>query len=59
MTDDTKDLIKEVRQLREELRQVREVVNSLVQIVMEMDEFDDETEFPAVPGSQSISSFNN
>ncbi|MBI5000063.1 MAG: hypothetical protein HZB92_00835 [Euryarchaeota archaeon] len=59
MTDDTKELIKEVRHLREELRQIREVVNSLVQIVMEMDEFEDEPEFPSLPGSQSPPSFNN
>ncbi|MEW5936965.1 MAG: hypothetical protein AB1665_03990 [Candidatus Thermoplasmatota archaeon] len=46
MTDPTVELLAEVRRLREELRQVKEVVNTLVQMVMEMEEMDDDAPPP-------------
>jgi hypothetical protein len=46
----TQELIEEIRQLRTELRHMQEVVNSLVNIVMEMD--DGQEEYDTLPANQ-------
>jgi hypothetical protein len=46
----TQELIDEIRQLRTELKHMQEVVNSLVNIVMEMD--DGQEEYDALPTNQ-------
>lgn len=53
MADQTAELLEEVRKLREELKQIKEVVNTLVQMVMEMEELDDESP-PPFPGNQQF-----
>jgi hypothetical protein len=46
----TQELVEEIRQLRTELKHMQEVVNSLVNIVMEMD--DGQEEYDALPANQ-------
>jgi type III secretory pathway lipoprotein EscJ len=50
MDKTTQDLIEEIRQLRIELKHMQEVVNSLVNIVMDMD--DGQEEYDALPANQ-------
>ncbi len=42
MTTTTEDLLKEIRELRAELRQMQSIVNSLVNIVIDMEDLDEE-----------------
>lgn len=46
MADDAKELIAEIDRLREDVRQLREIVNVLVNVVMEEDFEEEESEFP-------------
>ncbi len=50
MDKTTQELLNEIRQLRTELKHMQEVVNSLVNIVMEMD--DGQEEYDALPTNQ-------
>jgi hypothetical protein len=50
MDKTNQELIEEIRQLRTELKHMQEVVNSLVNIVMEMD--DGQEEYDAIPSNQ-------
>lgn len=50
MAEDDKELLAEIARLREDLKQLREIVNVLVNVVMEEDLEDEESEFPSYPG---------
>jgi len=52
MDTTTQELLNEIRQLRTELKHMQEVVNSLVNIVMEMD--DGQEEYDALPTNQKF-----
>ncbi len=58
MADDNQELLREVQRLRSEVQQLREVVNSLVTMVMEMEEFDDEPEPPFRPPEDNFTLYN-
>ncbi len=51
MTNETQELLNEIKQLRSELRHMQEIVNSLVNIVMEMEA--DGDEYDVMPSNQS------
>ena len=53
LADTDKELLAEIARLREDLRQLREIVNVLVNVVMEEDLEEDESEFPSYPGNDS------
>jgi uncharacterized coiled-coil DUF342 family protein len=46
----TQELVEEIRQLRNELKHMQEIVNSLVNIVMDFEEV--EEEYDVTPASQ-------
>ena len=50
MDKTTQELVEEIRQLRTELKHMQEVVNSLVNIVMDMD--DGQEEYDVLPTNQ-------
>lgn len=50
---DEKELLAEIARLREDVRQLREIVNVLVNVVMEEDFEEEETEFPTYPNSEN------
>jgi hypothetical protein len=52
------DLLHEIKSLRSEVQQLREIVNSLVNIVMEYEEMDDEMELPVRPPQDNFSLHN-
>jgi cell division septum initiation protein DivIVA len=58
MANDNDELLREVKRLRSEVQQLREVVNSLVTMVMEMEEFEDEHEPPFRPPEDNFSLLN-
>lgn len=54
MADSEPELVAEIARLREDLKQLREIVNVLVNVVMEDDLEDEETEgFPSYPNSET------
>ena len=53
MSESDKDLLAEIARLREDLKQLREIVNVLVNVVMEDDLEEDDSEFPSFPGNES------
>lgn len=59
MTDNDKELVAEIARLREDLKQLREIVNVLVNVVMEEDLEDEETEgLPTYPGTEKFNIYN-
>ena len=52
------ELIGEIKRLRTEVQQLREVVNTLVNMVMEFDEPEDEMEPPMRPMQDNFSIYN-
>ncbi len=52
------ELLHEIKRLRSEVQQLREIVNSLVNIVMEYEEMDDEMELPVRPPLDNFSLHN-
>lgn len=50
MDKTTQELVEEIRQLRNELKHMQEIVNSLVNIVMDFEEV--EEEYDVTPASQ-------
>ncbi len=54
MADSETELVAEIARLREDLKQLREIVNVLVNVVMEDDLEEEETEgFPSYPNSEN------
>lgn len=53
MAEDDKELLAEIARLREDVKQLREIVNVLVNVVMEEDLEEEESEFPTYPGSEN------
>jgi len=47
------ELLAEIARLREDLKQLREIVNVLVNVVMEEDVEEDETDFTPYPGGEN------
>lgn len=52
-TVDDKELLAEIARLREDLRQLREIVNVLVNVVMEEEFEDEDTDFQSPQGPES------
>ncbi len=57
MKTTTEDLLKEIRELRAELRQMQSIVNSLVNLVMDIDELDEEGAL-VIPDPDNFSMYN-
>jgi hypothetical protein len=53
LAEGNQEFLAEIARLREDLRQLREVVNILVNVVMEEEWEEDETEFPSHPSSEN------
>lgn len=53
MAEINQELLAEIARLREDLKQLREIVNVLVNVVMEEDVEEDETDFPSYPGGEN------
>lgn len=53
MAEGEQELVAEIARLREDLRQLREIVNVLVNVVMEEDVEEEETDFPSYPGGDN------
>jgi hypothetical protein len=58
MADSDKELLSEIKRLRTEVQQLREVVNTLVNMVMEFEETDDDMEPPVRPPQDNFSIYN-
>jgi len=58
MPKNNDELLGEIKRLRNEVQQLREVVNSLVNMVMEFDEAEDEMEPPVRPPQDNFSIYN-
>jgi len=54
LADNESELVAEIARLRDDLKQLREIVNVLVNVVMEDDLEDEETEgFPGYPSAEN------
>ncbi len=58
MTPTTEDLLREIRELRAELRQMQSIVSSLVNIVIDMEELDEEWILPMPEGLDNYPMYN-
>ncbi len=58
MTPTTEDLLREIKELRAELRQMQSIVSSLVNIVVEMEELDEEWVLPMPEGINDYPMYN-
>lgn len=58
MTPTTEDLLREIRELRAELRQMQSIVSSLVNIVIDMEELDEEWILPMPEGLENYPMYN-
>jgi len=58
MTPSTEDLLREIRELRAELRQMQSIVSSLVNIVIDMEEVDDEWVLPMPDSGENYPMYN-
>ena len=58
MTPTTEDLLREIKELRAELRQMQSIVSSLVNIVIDIEELDDEWILPMPEGSDNYPMYN-
>jgi hypothetical protein len=57
VTTTTEDLLKEIKELRAELRQMQTIVNSLVNLVMDIEELDEEGSL-VIPDPDNFSMYN-
>ena len=53
MAEGNQELLAEIARLRDDLKQLREIVNVLVNVVMEEDVEEEETDFPSYPGGEN------
>jgi len=53
LAEDNKELLTELARLREDLKQLQEVVNVLVNVVMEEDLEEEESEWTAARGNEN------
>jgi len=53
LAEGNQELLAEIARLREDLKQLREIVNVLVNVVMEEDVEEEESEFPSYPGNEN------
>ncbi|MCK4758085.1 MAG: hypothetical protein KAS67_06525 [Thermoplasmata archaeon] len=58
MSVTTEDLVREIRQLRAELQQMRTIVNSLVNIIVDVEGLDEETEMFIPDSSENYLMYN-
>ncbi len=58
MTPTTEDLLREIKELRAELRQMQSIVSSLVNIVVEMEELDEDWILPMPEGMDNYPMYN-
>ncbi len=58
MTPTTEDLLREIKELRAELRQMQSIVRSLVNIVIEQEELDEEWILPMPEGLDNYPMYN-
>jgi hypothetical protein len=58
MAKSNDELLGEIKRLRTEVQQLREVVNSLVNMVMEFEEVDDDMDLPMRPPQDNFSLHN-
>jgi hypothetical protein len=58
MAKSNDELLGEIKRLRSEVQQLREVVNTLVNMVMEFEEVDDEMEPPTRPPQDHFTMYN-
>jgi len=53
LAEGNQELLAEIARLRDDLKQLREIVNVLVNVVMEEDVEEEETDFPSYPGGEN------
>jgi len=53
LAEGDQELLSEIARLREDLKQLREIVNVLVNVVMEEDVEEEDSEFPSYPGGEN------
>jgi len=53
LAEDNKGLLAEIARLREDVKQLREIVNVLVNVVMDEDMEEEESDFPSYPGNEN------
>jgi hypothetical protein len=53
LAEDDKGLLAEIARLREDVKQLREIVNVLVNVVMDEDMEEEESDFPSYPGNEN------